>query len=450
MSYTVLYTFIVGCSIILTLTKPRYGFLFLIFLMPLSHQGVMMGLAGYEYPHLLPLFITVATFTTAVIVYFQDIHLLITTIRSNLRIILPFVSFFGIAGITNYSINGFSYSVVLLDLFVGPISFFVLSCAFLQRYPFLIRPSLKIIIIIAIIGFFYGCFEYKTGSNPILQEYLNQVYLKMGVSPPPSSLNTPGVRVSSFFGHWLFASIIYLSSMVLTFMFIRKWQGFFLGLLFYLGVLMTQSRVGILLGLVIFAYYILIVLPKSNLQDGKAFKMIRYAIVGIPLILMFVIPLLKSPLYESITNRFVSASVEERIMGLRAFEMATLVGHGADASNRISKRLGSESGLENPWAYLAYDYGIIALIFYCTALAFVFLPDRRLAYKAYMTFDVKHLKVFFFIIIIAGSSFSSFGNRGNINYVIWFFASLVRTYGVIEQQYLKKNLLTKKASIYTK
>jgi len=442
MTYPVLYILIVGLSITLTLFKPRFGFLFLIFLLPLSHQGLMIGLVGYEYPHQLPLLLTVATFTSTIVLFFKDVDFLTRTIRSELPLLFPFCFFFGLAVITNYYYNGFTFSVALLDLFAGPICLFVISCAVLNRYPSIGHTSSQIIIMITIIGFLYGCFEYLTGLNPILHEYLATIY-------PPIPLNIPGERVSSFFGHYLCTSLYYLFSMIICFRFVRNWYGFFLGLIFYCGVLMTQSRVGAVLGLIMFVYnYLFLISDRQMGISNKEFKLFRSAFVGIPVIFLLAVLFFDSQLFDRITERFLFASIEERVAGLRSFQLASIFGHGADASNQISKSLGSDSGLENPWAYLAYDYGILALIFYCVALGIVLLPVKLLPYKAYCTVEGRHLKVFFFIIIIAASSFTSFGNRSNINYLIWFLASLVRVYGSVGQKnYLGKKPLTEKLYI---
>ena len=263
MSNLLLYFLVAGFFMGLGILKPKWAFLALAVLLPLSHEGIQLVIVGYEPEHLTPLLITVATGVLFIVLWFRNTRLLIDAIYDNCQVLLPFLMFLGTAAAVNFFHNGFTYSVVLLDSYIGPLCFFLISFALFTSNQGFDRACCRVILPIIVVGVLYSCYEYLTGSNPIMHKYLMTVQ-------PPLTLNTPGERASSIFGHFLFTSSIFLFGMTLSFASTRNTWALLYGIAFYAGIVLTQSRAALLLGAALYIYGSIHILykPKKKSTDG--------------------------------------------------------------------------------------------------------------------------------------------------------------------------------------
>jgi len=420
MSYSLLYSIIFLGIVFLTFFSPKKAYMFLVSFLPLSHYCIQMAIVGYDSPRLMPLLLTVGSISCLSILLLKDLGLILDTMAMYKWVLFPFGTFFLMAFTINFFHNGFTFTVQLLDNFLGPICLFIISCVMLRKYPLIINPSFNILILIAIVGFFYGCFEYITGLNPIIHDYLKTI-------TPPLLLNTPGERVNSFFGNFLFSGTFYLFAMMIVFAFSSGWRAFNLGIMFYIGILMTQSRAAIILGACVLLYFWIL----AFLRDNDSFKNVKRGIVLTCFLLLTVIFISRISFFQATTSRFHEAPIWHRINAIMSFKFAGLVGDGIGEARRISEWLGSISGMENPWAYLAQDFGLVATGFYLMSIFMILLIPRHITHLRNGPagrLTRAGMKFFFVILLLMVSTYNGFGTRGNVNYLIWYFASLLITY----------------------
>ena len=425
MPYPYLVAFVIIAVLFLGLgiLRPKYAFLALAFLLPLSHEGIQLAVLGDEPKSLPPLLITVAALSLFVALWLRDLRSLANVCFENGSILLLFLMSFMTAVAVNYSHNGLTHSVVLLDIFVGPMCLFLATCALLPSEPGLALPRvvIRVILSILLIAIVYGCFEYLTGLNPVMHRYLLTV-------EPPLTLDVPGERVSSFLGHYLMTASFFLFGMALAFAFLRSAWALLFGFFFYGGIVLTQSRAALVLGAVMYAYGAVRILARSPGRVGKRLATAASFLAAVPAVVLLMFWLPQTSLFTAIVDRFEAAPVYHRVQGLESLATGSWLGQGMGTGKKLADRLGSASGLENPWAYFVQEFGIMGTLFYLFSLIAVLLSRGRFDTTVQRLLDrdrMRDLKVFLLLQILMFSTFTGFGTRNNANYIVWFLAAVV-------------------------
>ena len=421
MTELVVYLLIATLFFVLGIGRPKLAFLALVFLLPLSHEAIQTAIFGYRPEKMTPLLLTVAAGSLFIATFFRDTRLLAGSMHQTFHVLFPYLMFLMTAIAVNFAHNGFTHSVDLLDNYIGPMFLFLLTVGFFTSSPSMVPRCGRIILLIMVVGVLFSFYEYFTGSNPVMQPYMETV-------DPLLSDAGPGGRACSFFGHYLVTASLFVFAMALAFALIGNWWALLLAVWFYLGIALTKSRAGLFVGAVLLVYGTTHLLARSGKRLNKKLAVAVALLVLIPALLLLADWLPKTTLFTAVVERFQTAPIQDRVEGLFSLQMGSWLGKGFGEGNRIAEQLGNVTGLENPWAYLVQDFGFVGTLFYASALISVLLTRNRCAVARSRPSEkgrVRVLKVFLFLQILMFSTFNGFGNRANANYIIWFLAALV-------------------------
>lgn len=157
--------------------------------------------------------------------------------------------------------------------------------------------------------------------------------------------------------------------------------------------------------------------------------MATVCLVLTPVLVLLMFSLPRASVYSSIVDRFQTAPINHRIEGLASMATSSWLGRGIGEGRDLAERLGNINGLENPWAYMVHDFGIIGTLLYSFAILSVFMSRNNTGGMRCRPLDfgsLLDLKMFLFFQLLMFSTFNSFGTRGGSeNYIVWFLAALV-------------------------
>jgi hypothetical protein len=252
---------------------------------------------------------------------------------------------------------------LLLNQLVGPIAIFILVALSIR---------LRVSRVYSLRNFLLTVASVQTGVA---------LMVSLGLVPQPfvNEFSNYGWYSSEFFqrqmgtmDHPLALSLLLVASITLLASVRRPAVQVFLASWFMVGIFLTQSRTGLVLGAVALAYLLLRpgVRPRTRIMSVATFGIVTALY-------------LNTTLSSGVTSRIAedNGSGNARIVAfdffVSQFWTHLLVGEGTYSSYSLTQSNGLVTSLENPFMMFAVDYGLVATVLYFGAMVLIALSATR-------------------------------------------------------------------------
>ena len=306
-----------------------------------------------------------------------------------------------------------------LENYLIPFMFFLFLLK-IERKDFfsILKYYIAILVIIAL----YGIVEFIIKKNLIYDSayaYSSMWYEQWWIG---------GYRISTTIGHPLKNATFFLFAFVMSNIYSKKkLYVYMLQLLFFIAIMCTGSRIGLILAIftIIFSQ---VEIKFRSLNVFRYFKQYLFIILAIGISITL---LTKTPIGTLVLSRFETAH-DSSLVRLTSINNAweilcrhSIFGKGMGLSYDESAQIfGRLAGFENPWIMLIVDVGFITTLLYLC----IFLKIIMFYTKSKGSVDREIIFLSFFLMLIMVSSYNSFGSRNTINFLIWFNIALIFKY----------------------
>ncbi|WP_214835580.1 O-antigen ligase family protein [Exiguobacterium sp. s36] len=335
-----------------------------------------------------------------VIIFLETLKWLLHTKKRNILIPLLTISMVFIVIILSLlSGNGGGFSLLLHNYVLPFGTFFVLFVIKDQIEVTKIKSILNIYIIISVLIVVYAICEYLFKSNVFEVGFKNSGALWF------DSVSREGYRVKTIIGHPLDNAAVFIFTMIVIHMNIRKeTYKYILLLIMLIGIFLTGSRAALLIAILVMIYNE----KSSNIIDVKKIKSLGVSFFSL---MIATVVLFTTSFGNTLLNRigFEDNSSQARLILVDYFFKnlghVSLNGLGYATENiKIKYDAYNTIILENPWIILYFDLSYFMFIY------LIFL--LYLIYKSRYSF----LLILFVIYL---SSYNSFGVKNNMNFVLY-------------------------------
>jgi len=293
--------------------------------------------------------------------------------------------------------------LLLVDQILAPVLFFLLLIANSVRQPGLVRMLRSVLLLLVAVVCLIAVAQWLDGDSLFYGPgFRTQYWFKPETRRWMGTLDQP-----------LALSLAISVAAPLVAGLKRTSLQAFLLVLMAVGVLITQSRVGIaVVGLSVLAVVVL-----SNRKLWVKTVMVTFLGAATAL-------LVSSPLVEGVTARLANDTGSAQARGLALEYFLTrwadyaVAGQGIGSSYRVAVQAGLETSFENPILMYSIDFGILFAVLYFGMM--LVLVVRNLAWH-----DYRGLTLAGILAVVVPQTYSSLATRSAAGIVVWTVLAMV-------------------------
>lgn len=301
-----------------------------------------------------------------------------------------------------------------LENYLFPLTFFLYLVLLDKETAVKMLKAYTSVLILIVI---YGLFEYAAKFNFLYDGLYKNSFLDWyGI------ISNEGYRVTTTVGHPLKNATYFLAGLALSLRLFKKPYNIIFPALFFLGILTTGSRIGLILAA--FCYCLNYIEFNFNPK-----KIVKTLVIFFSLSAFFIGAMKFSPFSETLKYR-IEGSHESALIRIYSIQNLLNVakdnfftGKGMGACMDESAQLFNRGiGFENPWIMLIADAGLAGAAIYFSVLMLIIFSN--LVYLQYSDIR-KGIYVCLASFLLMTASYNSFGTKDMANFLLWFIIALL-------------------------